>query len=133
MIPLGRMTGQAERAVRGQQGDGRGSMASVAAAVRGRNILGVGRLELIAGVAGRAGSVGGMVISMTIPASARGRRQGESHRLRVALGAAELSVSLVLETHWPAARCAVADRNRDRQRQAVPALVRRVAGGAVGL
>ena len=108
-------------------------MAGVAGSVGGGNILAVRRPQLLSRVAGCAGPAGGVVISVAVTAPAGGRSRRETDRLGVALDAAERSVHRMSKFHRAAARCAVPDRDADRQRQRLKALPGTVAGCTIGL
>jgi len=105
----------------------------IAGAVRGCRVLRVGGAELFSAMTVSAGSAGGVVVGMAIPATPRGWSRGQSHRLGVALGTAEGAVRLVSEVHRAAARGTVPDRDGDRELNGLPALLGGVTPGAVGL
>jgi len=73
------------------------------------------------------------MIGVAIPAPADGCGRDQADGLGVALYAAQRRVHRMSELDRATARCAVPDRDADRQRQRLLALPGAVAGGAIGL
>ena len=127
------VTGQAERAVRRQQGDRRRSVTGSTGTVRGGDVRRVRYPKLLPLMAGRAGAIGGVVVLMAVTAAAGSGRWRHGDRLGVALHAAKLGVPQVREVHRAGARRAVSNRDGDSDSPGLLPLLDGVAMGAIRL